>query len=80
MKRLLRAASFFCLLLFALAEIVLHAQIWSPVLLPSPAQVLSYLERSSEGRNTWHATVTTMRRLLIGYIAGIIFGVAARVC
>ena len=53
---------------------VFRAKIWSPVLLPSPLQVANYLKGAIEDGTLGHATVITMRRLLIGYFFGIIVG------
>jgi NitT/TauT family transport system permease protein len=69
MKRFLFAVLFFILLAW---QKLYDAHIWSPVLLPAPLQVLNYLKDSTWGNN-WHAKLT-MRRLLIGYLVGIVFG------
>ena len=74
MKRTLFALLFFLFLLFVWQKLF-DAKLWSPVLLPAPAQVLSYLKEAAKDGTLAHAIVTTMRRLLIGYVAGIIFGV-----
>lgn len=47
---------------------------WSPVLLPAPIQVWRYLETAAADGTLFHAALITMRRLLIGYILGILFG------
>ena len=73
MKRLLLSILFFVFLLF-LWEMAFRAKIWSPVLLPSPEQVASYLKSAIIDGTLLHATVITMRRLLIGYFAGLIVG------
>ncbi len=73
MKRLLLAIAFFAILI-GLWELAFRANIWSPVLLPAPEQVVEYLKNAAEDGTLWHATVITMRRLLIGYIIGIIGG------
>ncbi|HWN23945.1 MAG TPA: ABC transporter permease [Candidatus Sulfotelmatobacter sp.] len=73
MKRFLSAALFF-VALFLLWHLVFRAKIWSPVLLPSPLQVANYLKGAIEDGTLGHATVITMRRLLIGYFFGIIVG------
>src|SRR4029077_1237157 len=51
-----------------------RAKIWSPVLLPSPRQVVSYLESAAADGTLFKATVITMRRLLIGYGVGLFLG------
>jgi NitT/TauT family transport system permease protein len=73
MKRLLLSILFFVVLLF-LWEMAFRAKIWSPVLLPSPAQVASYLKSAAMDGTLLHATVITMRRLLTGYFIGLILG------
>ena len=73
MKRFLHAAFFFVGML-ALWHFAFTLQIWSPVLLPSPLQVAAYLKSAAEDGTLWHGTVITMRRLLIGYFIGLIFG------
>jgi NitT/TauT family transport system permease protein len=73
MKRLLFSILFFVFLLF-LWEMAFRAKIWSPVLLPSPEQVASYLKSAAMDGTLLQATVITMRRLLIGYFAGLVVG------
>ena len=73
MKRLALAILFFALLI-ALWECAFRAKIWSPVLLPAPEQVALYLKNAAEDGTLFHATIITMRRLLIGYLIGIIGG------
>ena len=73
MKRLLLAILFFVGLLF-LWEGLVRAKIWSPVLLPAPAQVAAYLKSATMDGTLAHATVITMRRLLIGYFVGLVLG------
>ncbi len=73
MKRLLLSILFFVVLLF-LWEMAFRAKIWSPVLLPSPPQVASYLKSAALDGTLLHATVITMRRLLIGYFVGLVLG------
>ncbi|HEY2102622.1 MAG TPA: ABC transporter permease [Chthoniobacterales bacterium] len=73
MKRLALAILFFALLI-ALWEWAFRARIWSPVLLPAPEQVAQYLKGAAEDGTLFHATIITMRRLLSGYLIGIIGG------
>ncbi len=73
MKRLVLAIIFFAILI-ALWEAAYLAKIWSPVLLPAPAQVVEYLKTAAQDGTLYHATIITMRRLLIGYVIGIIGG------
>src|SRR5690242_15480211 len=73
MKRFLLAALFFAVLLL-IWEALFRAKIWSPVLLPSPRQVAVYLEGAAVDGTLVKATIVTMRRLLIGYIIGVLAG------
>ena len=71
MKRFLLAALFFAVLLL-IWEALYRAKFWSPVLLPSPQQVAVYLESAAVDGTLVKAIIVTMRRLLIGYIIGIV--------
>jgi NitT/TauT family transport system permease protein len=73
MKRVLFSLVFFGVLI-ALWEGAFRAKIWSPVLLPAPIQVVRYLENAVTDGTLFHATVITMRRLLVGYFIGILGG------
>ena len=73
MKRILFSVIFFAVLI-ALWEGAFRAKIWSPVLLPAPIQVMQYLENAVTDGTLFHATVITMRRLLVGYFIGILGG------
>ena len=68
------AASLFFVGLVVVWHFVVKAQIWSPLLLPSPASVLEYLRTAAQDGTLWEATVVTVRRLLIGYGLGILVG------
>src|SRR5438093_12490228 len=74
MKRFLLAAVFFFVLIL-LWEALYRAKIWSPVLLPSPWQGGIYLEHSAMDGTLATATVIPMRRVLIGYVIGLVGGV-----
>jgi NitT/TauT family transport system permease protein len=73
MKRTLSATAFFGALIL-LWQLLYVAKIWSPVLVPSPASVVSYLVSAIKDGTLLGAIVITMRRLLIGYVIGIIVG------
>src|SRR5215469_18920553 len=73
MKRFFAAAAFFAVLLLVW-EALFRARIWSPVLLPSPWQVASYLKNAATDGTLAQATLITMRRLLVGYIIGLVVG------
>jgi NitT/TauT family transport system permease protein len=74
MRRFLSVVGFFAVLLL-LWQWVFQAKIWSPVLVPSPLSVWNYLKGAMEDGTLEHATLITMRRLLIGYLVGIIGGI-----
>jgi NitT/TauT family transport system permease protein len=73
MRRALLAILFFVALLAIWAALV-RAEIWSPVLLPSPRSVLDYLVNSARDGTLWSASLVTLRRLLIGYAIGLAIG------
>ena len=73
MKRALSAAAFFAGLV-VIWQLLYDAKIWSPVLVPSPGSVVSYLVSAFQDGTMFGAIVITMRRLLIGYIIGIVAG------
>ena len=85
MKRFLTAFLFFAVLLAAW-QWVCHAQIWSPVLVPSPRSVAVFLwdntfnpgTAEAPNPNRWElflAMGVTLKRLLAGYLIGIAAGV-----
>jgi NitT/TauT family transport system permease protein len=73
MKRALLAILFFVTLVAIWAALV-RAQIWSPVLLPSPRAVLDYLVGAARDGTLISATLVTLRRLLLGYVIGLAIG------
>jgi NitT/TauT family transport system permease protein len=73
MRRALLAILFFVALVAIWAALV-RAQIWSPVLLPSPRSVLDYLISSARDGTLFSASLVTLRRLLIGYFIGLAIG------
>jgi NitT/TauT family transport system permease protein len=73
MKRLL-FASLLLLTTLLLWQLLVSIQVWSPVLLPSPASVLRYLYTSITDGTLLGATLVTMRRLLLGYSIGLALG------
>ncbi|HBR52610.1 MAG TPA: ABC transporter permease, partial [Nitrospira sp.] len=60
-------ASLFFACLIGLWQLAVNAQIWSPLLLPSPSNVFIYLWSALEDGTLWEATLVTVQRLLIGY-------------
>ena len=73
MKRILTALGFFALLVAAWHWACLQ-KFWSPVLVPSPESVGRYLWESAQDGSLAAATLVTMKRLLAGYLIGIVVG------
>jgi NitT/TauT family transport system permease protein len=73
MRRIFVVIAFF-VLLFGMWEALVRMKIWSPVLVPSPFSVASYLVGALKDGTLLRATVVTTRRLLIGYALGLVFG------
>lgn len=73
MKRFLSAAAFFALLV-VIWELLVRVKIWSPVLVPSPLTVGQYLVAAVADGTLLSAAEVTMKRLLLGYIFGIVIG------
>src|SRR5438477_11377015 len=73
MRRALLAVLFFVALIVIWAAIV-HAEIWSPILLPSPKSVAEYLGGAFRDGTLLQATAVTLRRLLLGYFIGLAIG------
>ncbi|MEO5719753.1 MAG: ABC transporter permease [Chthoniobacterales bacterium] len=74
MKRFFLSLLFFAGLLLLWALLV-RLRVWSPVLLPSPWKVMEYLQASAADGTLWEAMLITMKRLLLGYVIGLIGGV-----
>lgn len=73
MKRFLSAAAFFGVLV-VIWELLVRAKIWSPVLVPSPLTVAEYLWSSIRDGTLLSSSIVTMKRLLLGYVFGILIG------
>ncbi len=73
MRRILLALLFFVALVAIWAALV-HAEIWSPVLLPSPRSVWDYLVNASRDGGIFSASSVTLRRLILGYFIGLAIG------
>jgi NitT/TauT family transport system permease protein len=73
MRRLVLSLLFFGLLILLWHRLVL-AGTWSPVLMPDPLSVGSYLWSATRDGTLLQAAVVTMKRLLVGYFIGIIVG------
>lgn len=66
--------SFFFVLLVSW-ELASRAGLWSPVLMPSPLNVLEYMWQATMDGTLITSTLVTMKRLLLGYGIGLLFGV-----
>ena len=73
MKRFLLPIFFFGGLAAAW-EALVRAGIWSPVMIPSPLSVAEYLWRAGADGTLGAAMVVTLRRLLLGYVIGLLIG------
>ena len=73
MRRTLVVIAFFVLLLGAWEGLV-RTKIWSPVLVPSPLSVARYIKDGLLSGDLERASFVTMRRLVIGYVLGLVFG------
>jgi NitT/TauT family transport system permease protein len=73
MKRFFKVIVFFGVLV-AVWQALCVARIWSPVLVPSPVSVGRYLWSAVLDGTLGGAIVVTMKRLLLGYAAGLVIG------
>ena len=73
MKRWLIALLGFVILAGIWQAMVLTGK-WSPVLVPSPVSVFTYLIHASMDGTLLNASIVTLKRLLLGYAAGLLFG------
>ncbi len=73
MKRFLKVIVFFGMLV-AVWQALCVARIWSPVLVPSPVSVGRYLWGAVLDGTLGGAIVVTLKRLLLGYAAGLVIG------
>lgn len=74
MKRIVPVLLFFATLVFAW-HLASTSGRWSPVLLPSPRDVLDYLIEAGRDGTLATATLVTLKRLLMGYAIGIVIGI-----
>jgi NitT/TauT family transport system permease protein len=73
MKRFFKVILFFVGLV-AVWQVLCLRHIWSPVLVPSPANVGRYLWGAALDGTLGGAIVVTLKRLLLGYAAGLVIG------
>lgn len=74
MKRFLLAFSFFVALVVTW-ELCVRARVWPKVLVPSPLSVAEYLGTAAADGTLLSASWVTLKRLLLGYVAGVVLGV-----
>lgn len=74
MRHVLTTLGFFALLV-VIWELIARFGNLSPVLFPSPIYVGEYLWASLKDGTLLTATTVTMRRLIIGYLIGLVFGI-----
>src|SRR5262249_40202347 len=74
MKRFLVATGFFLALLVGW-ELCVRARVWPKVLVPSPLKVAEFLYDSAADGTLLSASWVTLKRLMLGYVAGIVLGV-----
>jgi NitT/TauT family transport system permease protein len=60
----------FFLVLIGSWEVASRSGLWSPVLLPSPLNVLEYMWQATMDGTLVTSTLVTMKRLLLGYGIG----------
>ncbi|WP_404421923.1 ABC transporter permease [Nibricoccus sp. IMCC34717] len=73
MKRTLTAVAFFAALI-VIWELLVRYRVWSPWVLPSPLNVWDYLVGAIGDGELLRASWVTMKRLMLGYVAGIVLG------
>jgi NitT/TauT family transport system permease protein len=74
MRRAITAGIFFAVLIAAWQWACMK-EIWSPVLVPSPVSVAEYLWHGLLDSSLAQAAWVTMKRLLVGYFAGLLVGI-----
>lgn len=74
MKRVILSLLFFGGLV-VLWDLLVRAHIWSPVLLPAPIKVVEYLQSAAADGTLWGAILITVKRLVIGYVIGLVAGI-----
>ena len=82
MKSISQTLIFFLLLILIWAGITgdlsfmgIHCTLWSPYVLPSPSLVAQYLWDNTVNGKLPFSMLITLRRLLIGYVIGLVIGV-----
>lgn len=73
MNRFFISLTFF-VFLFLIWEVLAQSHLWSDVLLPAPSEILMYLIDSVRDGTLIESSEITLKRLLKGYVAGILVG------
>jgi NitT/TauT family transport system permease protein len=73
MKRWTRALIFFAVLA-GVWEALVRTGVWTPMLTPPPSQIARYLQEAVADRSLIEASYVTLKRLLLGYGAGLFLG------
>ncbi len=73
MRRLLPAVLFFGILI-ALWEVMVRKGVWNQLFVPSPLDVGKYFISGIQDRTLLQASVVTIKRLLLGYLVGVLLG------
>lgn len=73
MRRWMLPVGFFAALI-GLWEALIRLGVWTSVLVPSPFDVGLYFVHALKNRELLDATYVTLKRLLLGYASGLVFG------
>ena len=76
LRRFLIASVFFFALLYGW-HLLVEAKVWSIVLVPDPKSVGTYLVDAAKTGDLWTALWVTTKRLLVGYLCGVVIGIPA---
>lgn len=76
LRRFLIASVFFLALLYGW-HLLVEAKVWSIVLVPDPQSVGVYLLDAAKSGILWTALWVTTKRLLVGYLCGVVIGIPA---
>jgi NitT/TauT family transport system permease protein len=60
--------------LISLWEWLVRTGVWPRMLVPAPTQVAEYIGGAVRDGTLWHSSLVTMRRLVVGYLLGIVCG------
>lgn len=66
---------YFYLFLIALWQLAVFSGKWSPLLLPSPLDVLHYFKHGIADGSLLEASANTLYRLVLGYLVGVALGI-----